>query len=279
MSNKSRIYFTTLVAALAVIYAGFEWRDAWRLKGSEAAERAAIAELQRLLIQPRPRAPDQVTTEAAVMPKPATAAPTPPPDFGLQAKRKLSREARMAWGRQLLANHPEIRQLAVQINAAQFELMYRDFFRARGYSDEQIAALARRLADETGMESFWSDFGNFFLPLTSLSEDEAAQRRDAILHEMLGDTALKDFERFSSHWMAHAQVQHLAAMLVDTEQPLTKSEAGQIEAIFDRELETQDSMDPRNWAAILDGAQRLLSPAQMDALRLLNRQETVGVVK
>lgn len=279
MPTKTRIYFTGVAVILAAVYSGFEFRNARQFERITRAEQTMIVELRDALSKPQPQASERSLADPTPRSPAAGTAPLRSPDHGLEAKRLLGRETRLAWGRRLLAEHPELRQLAIEINAAQFFRMNRDFFRTRGFPDQQITALARRLAEETGMETFWSDYGNFFLRLTNRPESEANRRQDAILHEALGEAGFDDFERFADQSMAHARVQHLAALLVASDQPLTKSAAEQLELIFNRAASPSSPLKPANWPTVLSEAQPLLSPAQMDALRLLQREETVGLVK
>jgi hypothetical protein len=288
---RSRGYFrvVVLLAAFAGAFSGYEFWRAHRFAIDLAEGAKALASrhsrLQSLQRQANAasRRPEAVASTAPVAPDAAAPGFSPPPiPAELRPKRELSRAARMAWGRRLMVEHPEIRKLAVEIQQAVFEHSYRNFFEARGFTDDQIAALAKRITEETGSDGLWSDYGNFFLPFTDLSEEQSEKRREAILREALGDVGAAEFEQFSRNEWSHYQVQRIAGELFDTPSALTKSQAEQLEAILvagRKADETTPFPSWSGWETIAAKAKKILAPQQFGALERQYRLETVGRVE
>ena len=216
-------------------------REAAELQTAIESKRAAKA------------AEDKARASAAA---PATAAP-------------VNRAESMAAGRAFVSRHPEVRQAVLDYHHDLMTRLYGGFYRARGFSAEQIAQFEGAMMAAIGVFKMvpGPDGQLMMISTPTFGDSEKRKEENQRLMALLGEEGVQQLREYQPQVQGRQLAAQLAGDLYYTATPLTAAQADQFVSAVAAGGRSGDGNF--NWDAIVTGAQGVLTQPQLDALRAM----------
>ena len=187
----------------------------------------------------------------------------------------LSPEAVLA-GREFTARHPEVKQAALDLHRALMAGQFGPFFKARGFTAEQIETFTNAMQGGAGVFRSVPDADGKLMVLSTPSWGDADKRHEenAQLMALLGPDGIRELQGYVQQLPARRLAAQLASALYFTPTPLTTEQANQFVRVVS-EATPRDSArsGATDWNAVLTRSQGVLLEPQLATLSRFQAQE------
>ena len=187
----------------------------------------------------------------------------------------LSPEVVLA-GREFTARHPEVKQAALELHRALIAGQFGPFFKARGFTPEQIETFTNAMQGGAGVFRSVPDAEGKLMVLSTPSWGDADKRREenAQLMALLGPDGIRELQGYIPQLPARRLAAQLASALYFTPTPLTTEQANQFVRVVS-EATPRDSARSgvTDWNGVLTRAQGVLLEPQLATLSRFQAQE------
>ena len=187
----------------------------------------------------------------------------------------LSPEAVLA-GREFTARHPEVKQAALDLHRALMAGQFGPFFKARGFTAEQIETFTNAMQGGAGVFRSVPDAEGKLMVLSTPSWGDADKRREenAQLMALLGPDGIRELQGYIPQLPARRLAAQLASALYFTPTPLTTEQANQFVRVVSEATPRDSARSGANdWNAVLTRAQGVLLEPQLATLARFQAQE------
>lgn len=268
-------------AVLAIGAVGTAINEAGNLRAAQA-ELVLVQALEiRLAGEIAERAERSGTGEEEVSDSPGTALP----DTSAQAEQKSASAGidYQADDLELRASDPEMRTLEREMSRLRCLQSYRQFFRQQGLTEEQIAAFVAaqvRMGDAcmevvAAAKSVGQRASD---PALEGVESPESGEAKVDLSSILGAQGMVALDQFVGKTTARATTDSLAALLYDSETPLTEQQGLQLTDLVAANTQPGEihgalaTLAAFDWPTVYTGAAGILSPAQLEMLQRMNER-------
>jgi RNA polymerase sigma factor (sigma-70 family) len=184
----------------------------------------------------------------------------------------------------LVISNPELRKLYARQQTIRFRTRYGPLYHSLALTPAQVAEFERIRGDNVEAQSdiFREGLAQGLAkgdPIVQELIKQTNKRQDDSLRTLLGEDAVQQFQSYERTQPLRNVANTLATSVYFTDTPLTPKQADQLTQVVTESMSNPPgsaTLGAINWGKVLEKAQALLAPAQLEGLSTMVEQMEVG---